>query len=123
MDYEADEFPRSIRSSDEKVIVNNYGGMQHEIKLDWTLLPVSGLEQVARVMHQHCDEYGGPYPRANWTNIDAQDHLRHLVSHAMQALLTWEETYDGDFSQTTEEVTHACCRCLMFLHTIQDYCK
>lgn len=109
--------------SDEngKLLVNHKGGMQHQINLDWTLLPVLGLEDVAMVMHRHCDEYGGPYPRGNWATIDPQDHLRHMVCHAMQALLTWENTSDGDFTQTMEEVSHAACRCLMFLDTIKEY--
>lgn len=96
--------------------VNEQGGKQSKLNVDWTLLPsVYDFREVLKVLTENCAEYSGDYPRGNWEKIDLNSHLNHLVDHAMMGMYFSEFDKDSAY----EELTHAVCRALFCLYQLR----
>lgn len=99
-----------------EIEVNENGGKQSKLNVDWTLLPsVYDLREVLKVLTSNCAEYGGDYPRDNWKKIDVEGHMNHLVDHAMMGM--YFSKFDKDSAY--EELTHVVCRALFCLYQLR----
>jgi len=86
---------------------NELGGVQSDIKRDYTLVPATALATVARVMHNGVAKYG----RYNWKNIPCDDHLNHAINHVYLHLA-------GNTQE--DHLGHACARIMMALEQHSD---
>jgi Domain of unknown function (DUF5664) len=88
---------------------NELGGVQSNIKRDYTLIPATALATVARVMYNGLEKYG----RDNWRNITITDHLNHAINHVYLHLA-------GNTQE--DHLGHACTRMMMALemHSVRS---
>lgn len=77
-----------------------------ELKRDWTLLPHDALALVVNEMQIGQPKYGD-----SWKNDPLEDHLKHLIEHAIAA-------YNCQYDWKLEHLAHAVCRALFAIHLI-----
>lgn len=59
------------------LVTNSAGGVQSQLKRDFTLVPQDALAEVARVLYNGSKKYGSE----NWRQIPTKDHLNHAMNH------------------------------------------
>jgi Domain of unknown function (DUF5664) len=103
---------------DDPVVTNDQGGSQSEPKFDWLAFPfdtfmtlvengvADPLVDVAEVLEEGSKKYG----LLNWQKIEEDDHLNHVVHHAIAA------TRFIDSEDRRIHLTHAICRALFALY-------
>lgn len=132
-----DLFEIAMNDTKQETYANEFGGMQSNIGVDMTLLPLDGLLRAAAIMTSNAKDYGGKYPRNNWRDITLRDQISHAYLHVAKAgqLLDKVEHYTtqgnknrdegNDFvaesyyaaaeqlrEQVVQEMAHAACRTL-----------
>lgn len=92
----------------EEYTVNNFGGKQHKVDQDCSMLFPRAILEVARLRKENYEKNG--YSVDNYLNIETKDH----VGRAMRHLLLWQAG-DAEDGTVEEHLVHAACRILMAL--------
>lgn len=99
------------RTGTDETVTNERGGRQAGSPYFLRGLPPRAILRVARVLHDGALKYEpdpfGDLSKRNWLLISSDEHLEHLLTHAVQYLA-------GDDSE--DHAGHIATRALFFLH-------
>lgn len=85
---------------DAVTVTNEAGGRQSAVLYRFDLLDPAAMFAITKVLAEGAVKYG----ESNWRNIEARDHLNHMLVHAYAWLA-------GD--ETDEHLSHVFCRAMM----------
>lgn len=92
-------------------------GVKHDKgKTDWSLLPIEGVEEIAKVL-----TFGAKkYDRFNWAKVP--DPMMRYYAAAMRHLASWRKGSKTDKQSGCSHLAHAGC-CLLFLFHFDQQLK
>ena len=92
----------------ETPVEHGNGYKSAPLPVRFSFLPYDALYEVAKVLTENCDEYGGKYPKDNWRKCpDYTIMLDGMLSHVHRLL-------EGEGDEL-EHLSHIACRALMML--------
>lgn len=115
----------------EEKIVNDRGGIQSDIGLDWRYIPWDAVIHVCNSLTRNASEHGGDYKLDNWRKISSRDHANHAINHliALYLKIDREGIFNGDVDsdavvdELMAEAVHAANRCLMTISKLMEEIK
>jgi hypothetical protein len=84
-----------------------------KLKRDWSLINWTTMAFVLEVLQEGSDKYGSD----SYRNISVEDHLLHLVEHA---IATIPSITARDYESLESHLTHLICRALFALENIRE---
>lgn len=84
-------------------------------KQDWSLLPVSSIEEVLKVLAYGKEKYGA----WNWTNGDGMSYSR-LFNATLRHVFAWWRGEDLDKESGLSHLAHAACNVLFLLYFMNN---
>ena len=92
----------------EKLYIKADGVKHDNGKIDWSLLPIEGVEEIAKVL-----TFGAKkYDRFNWAKVP--DPMMRYYAAAMRHMAAWRKGFKRDKQSGCSHLAHAGC-CLLFL--------
>ena len=90
-------------------VVNASGGAKCDgNKPDWTLLPVTSLEETVKILEFGADKYG----RENWKKVEVERYEKALLRH----IIAYWSGQKNDPETNLSHLSHAICNCLFILY-------